>query len=720
MAVTTHKTFCRFCHANCAIEVDVDGTRPIAVRGDASDPVYGGYTCIKGRQLAEAHTRPNRLLSPLAKDEAGTFRPIGSSAALDAIAARLRSIIDDYGPRAVATYNGTYAFQNSGALALAQAFHKGLGSTSFYTSVTIDQPAKVYTWARVGAWGGGTHCFSDADVSLMIGNNPVVGHYAPPGGVPPFSPSRRLRDAKARGMKLIVIDPRRTESAQLADLYLQVRPGEDVSVLAAMVRTILSQGLNDKAFCASYIDGIDALKAAVEPFTPDYAGRRAGVDPALIVQAARLFAAGPRGVATTGTGPEMSGRGPLMNHLVLALNYLCGRVYKAGEISPVPKLFFPVAPRRAEVVPPMALWGEGFPKARVRGLTALGEEMPCATLADEILEPGEGQIKALICVGGNPVVAWPNQDKVVRAMQALDLLVCVDVRLSQTAEFADYVLASAMCLERDDITNLSEWWFEEPYGRYTDAIVPAPGDTLDEWEMFWELAKRLGTPLPLAGGPLPMDRRPTKREMFTLMTAGMRLPLETIYDATREGGKVFPEAAYRVEPGDPANTARLQLGVPEVISELGDVAGETLDDRGLPPRCQGYSHLMSSRRTKHMFNSTGHDLPALMAKGTTNPAWMHPDDLAALGIAEGEIIELQSARATIVAVAQAAADVKPGVVSIAHAFGGVDIGHNTVRARGSSTNRLVDDETDYDPITGMARQSAIPVRVRRIASERAA
>ncbi|HEX9772667.1 MAG TPA: molybdopterin-dependent oxidoreductase, partial [Steroidobacteraceae bacterium] len=235
-------------------------------------------------------------------------------AALDEIAARLSAIRDRHGPRAIATYCGTYGFMNSAALPVAAGFHPGLGSPSFYTSITIDQPAKVYLGSRVGTWLGGPQPFSQADVVMMIGNNPLTSHYAWQGSVPPFSPSRRLRDAKARGLSIICVDPRRTMVAQLADIHLQVRPGEDATLLAGMLKLILDEQLHDREFCASYVEGLDELHRAVADYTPEYVARRADVPAADMIAAARIFARGPRGVATTGTGAEMATRGSLTEH----------------------------------------------------------------------------------------------------------------------------------------------------------------------------------------------------------------------------------------------------------------------------------------------------------------------------------------------------------------------------------------------------------------------
>jgi anaerobic selenocysteine-containing dehydrogenase len=710
----TKKSFCRFCHANCAIEVDIEDGRAVAVRGDGGNSLFGGYTCMKGRELPAQANHPDRLRRSRKRIAPGQFIEIESPAALDEIATRLAAIRDRHGARAIATYCGTYGFMNSAALPVAAGFHQGLGSPSFYTSVTIDQPAKVYLGSRVGTWLGGPQPFSSADVVMMIGNNPLTSHYAWQGSVPPFSPSRKLRDAKARGLKLICVDPRRTMVAQLADIHLQVRPGEDATLLAALLKIVLDERRHDVEFCERHVSGLDGLRELIVDFTPEYAARRADVPVDDVVAAARLFATGPRGVATTGTGAEMAPRGSLTEHLVQALNIVCGRFCREGEVAPFPRVLSAATPRKAQVGPPSPLWGEGFAKSRIRGLTQIGFEMPTAALADEILTPGEGQVRALISIGGNPLVAWPNQQKVERALASLELLVCIDIKMSQTAELAHYVLAPKISLERDDIATAPEIFYEEPYAHYAEALVAPQGDVLDEWEIYWELARRLGTPIPTAGGPLPMDVKPDKFTVLEHITHGSRVPLARVRDETREGGRVFADAALRVEPADPGANASFQLVPDGIAAELRTMRAEPLDTRGraVDPHWPA-THLLVSRRTRQFFNSTGQDLERLRVKGITNYAHMNPEDLRTLAIADETVIEISTPHATLLGVAKASPDIKPGVISMAHAFGARGNDSASVRAHGASTNRLVDDEVGYDRITGACRQSAIPVQVKR-------
>jgi anaerobic selenocysteine-containing dehydrogenase len=269
MVVETKKSFCRMCHAFCAVEVDVEDNKAIAVRGDADNPVFGGYTCIKGRNMPEQHNHPDRLRAALKRMPDGSFQPISSEQAMDEVAAKLREIIDRDGPRAVATYNGTYAYLYAGLLTTAKAWHKGIGSPSMYNSASIDQPGKAIAMMRHGIWGGGDQSFDSADVYMMVGCNPVVSMFA---GIrfPAYNPWKRLRDAQEKGMKLIVIDPRKSDVAKRADLHLQVKPGEDPTLLAGIIHVILEEGLYDGDFVSAYVAGVEELRDTVKDFTPEY------------------------------------------------------------------------------------------------------------------------------------------------------------------------------------------------------------------------------------------------------------------------------------------------------------------------------------------------------------------------------------------------------------------------------------------------------------------
>ena len=703
----TTTTFCRVCHASCPLEVDVDNNRVIAVRGVMDDPLFEGYTCIKGRQLPDQMSDPNRLRAPLRRRPDGTFEEVNSGEALDEIARELRRIIDTHGPRAVASYTGTGGYQNSVAVPSARAFHDGLGSTSFYTSVTIDQPAKGLAGFRLGGWEAGYNSFTDSDVHMAIGYNPMVSSYGPIGGLQGTNPFVVMRRRKAEGMRLIVVDPRRTELASFADIHLQIRPGRDATLLAGMIRIVLEEGLQDHEFCERWVSQLGELHAAVAGFTLDLVAERCELAPDDIVAATRMFGAGPRGTAGTGTGPNMAAHSSLSEHLVVVLNTILGRVNREGDLLENGMLLYPEAPHRAQATAPRDP-AKG-PPSRIRNLRGYRGEMPTATLAEEILTPGEGRIRALIVSGGNPAVAFPDHELTLRALDSLELLVVIDHRMTPTAEFADYVIAPTLSLERADVPHLMDRWFRAPYTNYTEPVVERDGDVLNEWEVFWELASRLGSELPYPGGSPDMTVRPSTDEIIDRSYAGSRMPLDEVRANKRT---VHMDKRLVVQPAEDGANAQFTPAPDDLMAELAEVLAET-SSMFAGTDVSAYPYRLVSRRLKHVLNSTGTELPALAKKGTTNPAYMNPLDVADLGLVDGDIIEISSPRAVLHGVVEGADDVKRGVISMAHSWGGRSLTDEKVRDIGSPTSRLVTVDVGHDPVTGMVVSSAIPVAVKK-------
>jgi anaerobic selenocysteine-containing dehydrogenase len=633
---------------------------------------------------------------------------------MDEIAARLDAILSEHGPRAIASFSGTAAYANSGSLPVVRAWHRGIGSTSNYSTLTIDQPAKIVATARHGVWGAGGHSFASSDVALSIGNNPLISKLTLPGGIPGTNPAKSLDDARRRGLKLICVDPRRSEVARRAHLHLQVRPGEDATLLAGMLRVILEEDLHDADFCRDHTTGLAELKSSLAEFTPDYVARRSGVPAEQMIEAARLFAAGPRGYASSGTGPDMGPHPTLTEHLIVSLNSLCGRHLREGEPIPNPGVLALPVPRPAQAIPkdllpPILHYGSG-PEARFRDLRQMFEEMPSTTLAEEILTPGEGQIRALIVVGANPLLAMPDPLSMQKALFSLELLVCVDVALSATARHAHYVISARHALEREDVTEFMDPFYEVPYAHYSRAVVEPEGDSIEDWELFVGLARRMGSEIELPGGPVDVRHPLSKLELLQLIRPATRVPLARLRE--QPGGRIYEEIALDASAPLPGIEALLAFAPEGVCDELRALRAEGFEPRGR------YTHRLICRRLDHVVNSVGPDFPESARRGRTNPAFMAAEDLAELGVAPGELVEIESQHGSLLAVAQPTDEVEPGVVSIAHCFGDASLGSASdsqrVRASGSNTGLLVAVDRDYDPITGMARQSAVPVAVRAV------
>jgi anaerobic selenocysteine-containing dehydrogenase len=717
MGTETKFGFCRFCHAFCGIKVTITDGRVSKVAGDVDNPMYEGFSCVKGRALPEQHNHPERILFPQMRMPDGTYASVPFDMMVDDIAAQVRDLIAAHGPRSIALYTGTFSFHYPTGTEMARGFMRAIGSPMQFNSGSIDQPGKGVARALHGTWSAGPPRFDQADTWILVGANPTISMW---GGIPQYNPAKRLREAKARGMKLIVIDPRRTEAAQVADIFLQPKPGEDPTVLSGLLRVILSEHLTDDAFIASDVQGLEALRAGVEPFTPEYVERRAGVPAADLVMAARMFAAGTVGSVTAGTGPNMAPRGTLTEYLIACIQTVCGRWMREGDIVPNPYVLRPARVSKAQADTKTPAFGFGE-QLRIRGLGASAGGLPTSALAEEILTPGDGQVRALFSLGGNPLAAWPDQLKTYDALKELDLLVQLDVRWSATAKMSTHVLGCKLGLEAEGTTMPNEtiWGYgaattgyPDPYAQWQPALVDPPegAEVYEEWQLFYRLAQRLGLQLKFGGVELDMANEPTTSALIEILAKGSRIPLAEVKQHPH--GAIFRDDSIRVLPKDPGCTERLDVGHEMMMAELTEVAAEPIiDHAGYRPE-DTFGYRLISRRLLDVYNSSGRDIPHLVRKWRYNPAFMHPDDMAAEGFRTGDIIEIDSGHAAILGVVEPAEDVRHGAISMAHSFGDAPKHDSEVRTIGSNTGRLSPVDRDFDPIHGLPIMSAIPVNVR--------
>jgi anaerobic selenocysteine-containing dehydrogenase len=707
-AVSGHevKTFCSLCAGSCGLKISFDDAGAIVgIRGDDSNPLTAGYACIKGLQLPQAHASPERLLRPLRREADGRFVPIPLEQALDEIAAKLSEILARDGPDAIAAFRGTLSYSNY----MLPSWVRAIGSHGFYSTMTIDQSAKWVCFERLGGWAGGREPFAEADVMLLVGANPLVS-------LSTFNfvnqhPVDSMRAARARGMQLIVIDPRRTETARHADVHLQPLPGEDATLLAGLLRIILSETWYDRDFCSRHVNGLESLRHAVDPFTPGYVAARAGVDEALLRQAAHLFACpvdGRRGKgsAASGVGPSMAPHANLSEHLLECLNVVCGRYARAGDAVANPGVIGPRQPRRAQAISPRRSWERGYRSAVGDYGTLFGEKMSGA-LCDEILSEGSGRVRALIVDSGNPVNAIPGQRKVVRAMRALDLLVVIDPFLTNTGRLAHYVLPPLMLLERPALPprDYETIIFQAPYTQYAPAVLapPAGAELVDPNHVFWALARRMGRPIVYDGVALDMERAPSTDELLAILARHGQVPFDEIRG--HDGGRIYAVAPQVVEDADPATAGRFEVMPPDVAQELRQVLTQT------PGEPSDFTHRLCGRRMRDVQNTMYRHLPVIHKRHPFNPAYLNPGDLAALGVAEGAVVRVVSPHGSVRAVAAADPALRSGVVSMSHGWGELPGDEANDPLQGASTNLLTTTDAGLDPINAMPVMNAIAVRI---------
>jgi anaerobic selenocysteine-containing dehydrogenase len=699
------RSFCRICAGNCALLLTIEAERVVAARGDKSNPLTHGYACIKGLHLHDAHNSPERLLHPLKRQPDGNFARIRLAQALDEIAERLRALLARGEPDCIAAFRGTLNYSNLAANQMLPDWLRSLGSRSFFSTMTIDQSAKWVTAERLGSWAAGPDPYEHADVLLFVGTNPLVS-------LSTFNcvlqdPGRALKAFKDRGGKLIVIDPRYTETARHADVFLQPLPGEDPTLIAGLLHLILTNDWYDAPFCSRHVNGLELLRAAVSAFTPEYVSRRAAVAEVDLRRAAEMFArTARRGSAASGTGPDMAPHSNLAEHLIQCLNVVCGRFARAGDPVQNPGVIGGRAVSRAEVIAPRRRW-ETSPKSPLTGFGTLFGEKMTGTLVDEITTAGVGQIRALFVDGGNPVNAIPDQRAVVDALSQLELLVTIDPFMTATAKLSHYILPPKMMFERSDLTtrDYERFVLFRPYASYTEAVVPPPADSelVDDWYPFWALARRLGHTLTFDGVPLDMRTCPSTDELLAILARHGAVPFDEI---RRVGaGRIFDLEPQFVQAA--AGEGRFEVAPPDVVRELtevfaGDVAGSQHE----------FPFRLAVRRMRDVQNTMYHHLPAIRRRAPYNPAWMHPEDLRCLGIEEGAMVSIISEHGQICAIVRSDSTVRNGVVSITHGWGALPGAGADYHQVGSNPNLLVSARR-RDPINAMPVMSAIPVRIER-------
>jgi anaerobic selenocysteine-containing dehydrogenase len=435
-----------------------------------------------------------------------------------------------------------------------------------------------------------------------------------------------------------------------------------------------------------------------------------------IVAAARMFATAGSGNATGGTGANMAPRGTLMEYLLLCLNTICGRWVKAGEQVPNLGVLFRMYSGHARAEKPRPAFGFGE-ALRVRGLCDTAAGLPTAALADEILTPGSGQVRALFVIGGNPLAAFPNRAKVRQALESLDLLVVIDPQVSATGQLADFVIGPMFGFEIPAISFANEGMvtyglsigYQEPYAQYQPALIEPPhgAEVIEDWRVFYELAKRMQLSLCYRGMRYDMQHPPTTDELIAEFVRRSPVPLHEI--KAYPEGHIFPHRAAPAEPRDPDWPHRLNVGAPEMLTELTLLASrESASPAASSP--EELELLLVSRREHHVYNSVGHRLPALAKKRPYNPAYMNPDDAQALALETGDRIEISTDTGSVSGIVEVAGNIRRGVISISHGFPNID--GDTAGFAGTSTAALIDDATQFDPMSGLPRMSALPVRVR--------
>ncbi len=673
------RTFCRFCIAACGALVTVDEhARVIEVRGDPEHPSSRGYLCPKGRALGINHHDPRRLDHPLL-GRVDDREQVGWDELLDDAAARLSDVVDRHGPSSVAFLVGNGgSFDASGRWALEQ-LQRRLGSGTKYTNMTVDTPAKPVVGTLMGGFPGLVPAIDHerATMTVLMGCNPVVSH----GHMNSFpDPVRRLRALAAHG-ELWVIDPRRTESAELATHNLAIRPDTDWALVAHTVREILRSGA-DEEYLDRHVDGLEALAAAVAPFELDLTAAVTGLTTEEIEGFVAAVRRHGRIAMQTGTGSTFSPRSTVVEWLVWALSIITGSYDRPGGMWFHPG-FFKQFDQRALTQLDSPAFGPG-PSSRP-DLPNVTGEMPGAGFADEVLS---GAIRAVVVAGLNPLTAYPNLTRQRQAMDSLEVAIVADVVASELTDRATHVLPIAGPLERADLTYWADFLMIDVSGNHTPRIVDPAGDRRPQWQALAQLGARMG--LDVVGDGLDPDTVSEEDVIDRVGRGGRRSvdELRAAPTAVVADESVFGWVHDRVLPGGRWRLAPAALVAS--LSELADAAGSARIE-------QDTLALISARQLRHVnFQLAGvavggdrRDEPTLL---------LNPTDAARLGVTDASPVRVASATGQVTTTVAVTDHIRPGAVALPQGFEDVNV------------TALVPDD-DVDPHSGMPRQTAIPVTV---------
>ncbi|KAB8189153.1 molybdopterin-dependent oxidoreductase [Nonomuraea phyllanthi] len=678
---------CNLCEAMCGLRVDLAGDRVTGIRGDVEDPLSRGHICPKAVALQDVHNDPDRLRSPVRRTSSG-WAEISWDEALDLVADRLAEIRDEHGADAVATFLGNPVLHSLGAMTHVMRLVRLLRTRNRFSATSVDNlPSQLTSYLLYGhQW---LHPVPDLDRTsffLVFGANPVVSN-----GSLMSAPnvSRRLRALRERGGRMVVFDPRRTETAKRADEHHFVRPGTDAALILAMAQVILTGG---PARPAPYVDGLEQVRRALEDFTPERAAQITGVAADTIRRLAREFAAAESAACYGRVGVSTQRFGALCQWGIQLLNLITGNLDRpGGTLMSTPAL---------DLVGGGQIDAGGYDRwrSRVRGLPEFAGEFPVATLAEEITTPGTGRVRALLTVSGNPVLSTPGGHVLSAALAELEFMAGVDFYINETTRHADVILPPTHVLERDHYDLIFRLFGIRDTARYTPAVLPKPTGALDDWEIFSGLAERLGN-----SGP----RVPPARIVDLGLAAGP-------YDLTLAGLGDHPHG-LDLGPLKPSLPGRLQTpdqrinAAPALV--LDDI--ERARTELLTPRPATTRLLLIGRRHLRDANSWLHNSARLTKGRARHHLLMNPADMEARGLSEGDLARVQSWPGEVTVPVAGSDDLMPGVVSLPHGFGHVfeDVRLAVAREVGGASANDLTDPMVVDRLGGTSVLNGVPVTV---------
>lgn len=699
MTKTLHHRACHLCEAICGLTLETtqaeDGSLAItSIKGDPLDTFSRGHICPKAVALQDIQNDPDRLHQPMLR-VGSEWQPIAWEDAFALVAEKLAGIQARYGQNSVAVYQGNPSVHNYGLMTHSNYFLGLLKTRNRFSATSVDQlPHHLSSHLM---YGHGLLLpipdIDHTDFMLILGGNPLASN----GSIMTVPDvEKRLKAIQARGGKVVVVDPRRSETAAIADQHLFVRPGGDAALLFGLLNTLFAENLTRASHLP--VDGLDDVRRAIAGFTAEAMSRQCALPAEQIRQLARDFAAADRAVCYGRMGVSTQAFGTLCHWLVQLINLVTGNLDRpGGALCTTPAVDLVASTSGGH----FNRW-----QSRVSGRPEYGGELPVSALAEEMLTEGEGQIRALVTVAGNPVLSTPNGRQLEQALDGLEFMVSVDLYINETTRYADLILPSTSALENDHYDTTFNMFAVRNVSRFNRAILPKPDGALHDWEIFVGLAKAFAAHTGVALKPtLP----PAQMIDFGLRVgvygdaSSHQLSVAMLAEHPHgvDLGPLTPNLAARLKTAN----GRVQAAPAVILADLARFAAQPL-----PPADE---LLLIGRRHVRSNNSWMHNYHRLVKGKPRHQLLMHPEDLARRQLSDGQRVKVSSRIGMIEVEVAASLDMMPGVVSLPHGWGhgrpGVQM---TIASRqpGASANDLT-DERQLDELSGNAALNGVPVHV---------
>ncbi len=699
MSKTLHYRACHLCEAICGLAIETESDeggvpRIRSIKGDPQDSFSRGHVCPKAVALQDIQDDPDRLRQPLRR-VGSEWQPIGWDEAFALVASRLGEIRERHGNDAVAVYQGNPSVHNYGLMTHSNYFLGLLKTRNRFSATSVDQLPHHLVSQQM--YGHGLLIpipdIDHTDFMLVLGGNPLASN----GSIMTVPDvEKRLKALKARGGRLVVVDPRRSETAAIADRHLFIRPGQDAALLLGILNTLFEENLGRPTLLP--VDGLERVREAVAAFDAESMSARCGVPAESIRQLARDFAAAERAVCYGRMGVSTQAFGTLCQWLVQLINLVTGNLDRVGgALCTSPAL---------DLVASTSGGHFGRWRSRVSGLPEYGGELPVAALAEEILGEGEGQVRALVTVAGNPVLSTPNGRRLEQALDGLEFMLSIDLYINETTRYADLILPPTAPLEHDHYDTTFNVFAVRNVTRFNEAVLPRPEGALHDWEIFVGLARAFA-----ARNGLELKPTLEPQQMIDLgLRAGAygdrsehRLSLATLREHPHgiDLGPLRPNLAPRLKTAG----QRIQAAPPLFVDDLQRFVAQPL-----PASDQ---LLLIGRRHVRSNNSWMHNYHRLVKGKPRHQLLMHPRDLEGRGLVDGQRVRVRSRVGSVEVEVAASSEMMPGVVSLPHGWGHARPGVQLAIARaqaGVSANDLT-DERHLDLLSGNAALNGLPVEV---------